>query len=94
MPANDSVFRGDARGENHEGTDRINLTCKRLVVLNTTDSTDESDHISQEKLLQSLAHQLVLTVNERWHLSGCDRCNRTRDVLRKLRDARLGADRL
>jgi hypothetical protein len=49
----------------------------------------DADHVSEQKLVESLAHQLVLTMGERWHLSGCDRCARSLDLLRKLREARL-----
>jgi hypothetical protein len=50
---------------------------------------DKIDHISQQKLLESLSQLSVLTVNERWHLSGCDDCRRSLEVLRNLRESRV-----
>ena len=49
------------------------------------------DHISQEKLVESLSTMSALTVNQRWHVSGCDRCARLLDVLQRLREVRLRA---
>jgi hypothetical protein len=49
----------------------------------------DAHHISQDKLVASLAHEFALTIGERWHLSGCERCARSLNVLRQLRDARL-----
>jgi hypothetical protein len=84
----------EARGQNYsEDIDHVTLRWKPSRFELPINSFD-AEHISQEKLVESLAHQLALTINERWHLSGCDRCARSLDVLRKLRDSRLGAGQL
>jgi hypothetical protein len=49
----------------------------------------DAEHISQDKLVASLTHEFALSIGDRWHLSGCDRCARSLDLLRKLREARL-----
>jgi hypothetical protein len=62
--------------------DPVTLTWK---LPDTTFNNGEIQHISQEKLLKFLSDSYALTVNERWHLRGCDRCVRLLGVLRKVR---------
>lgn len=79
----------EARDKNQsEDIDRVTMTWRPHRVPDTVFNSDPSDHIAQEKVVASLSNMSALTVNERWHLSGCDRCARLLDILRRLRDFR------
>jgi hypothetical protein len=94
MPPKKPIFAlvsDEARGKDQsEDIDGVTMTWKPRRVPDTVFNSDPSDHIPQERLLESLSNTYALTVNERWHLSGCDRCARLLNVLRQLRDVRLG----
>jgi hypothetical protein len=67
----------------------VTLTWRPQPVPDTALSGDQIDHISQQKLLESLSGLYVLTANENGHLSGCDDCRRSLEVLRNLREGRF-----
>ena len=65
----------------------MTLTWRPQANPDTVTRGEQIDHISQQKLLEVLSEVGVLTVSERWHLSGCHDCARSLEFLRDLRES-------
>jgi len=65
--------------------DRATNMWRTLISQEAPLNTSQTKHISDEKLVEFLFNAYALSVDDRWHLRGCDHCARSFDGSAKAR---------